>query len=150
MRGRPGQPRRSLVRMGLLGEVREHCARVAAAARSVRIELDRPDAFERVAAPALDPERHYLEGPPEAVASYLLTLDSVNFGSGWFPTLRKRPGCSGYFTVAWALADRFRSQGPWSNAELRSIEATELAAVLGQDPAHELVGLYAQALRQLG
>ncbi len=42
---------------------------------------------------------------------YMLTLDAINFGSGWFPTLRKRPGCSGYFTVAWALADRFRARG---------------------------------------
>ena len=41
----------------------------------------------------------------------MLALDSINFGSGWFPTLRKRPGCSGYFTVAWALADRFRAAG---------------------------------------
>src|SRR5918995_7016840 len=150
MRGRPGQPRRSLVRMGLLGEVREHCARVAAAARSVRIELDRPDGFERVAAPALDPERHYLEGPPEAVASYLLTLDSVNFGSGWFPTLRKRPGCSGYFTVAWALADRFRTAGAWSPAQLRGLSAADVAAVLGQDPGHDLMELYGEALRDLG
>ena len=57
------------------------------------------------------------------MAAYLLTLDAINFGSGWFPTLRKRPGCSGYFTVAWALADRFRERGPWSNAELAAIEA---------------------------
>ena len=52
----------------------------------------------------------------EDVAMYMLTLDSINFGSGWFPTLRKRPGCSGYFTVAWALADHFRSDGPWDAA----------------------------------
>ena len=44
------------------------------------------------------------------MAAYLLTLDTINFGSGWFPTLRKRPGCSGYFTVAWALSDRFRER----------------------------------------
>ena len=42
---------------------------------------------------------------------FTLTLDAINFGSGWFPTLRKRPGCSGYFTVAWALTDRFRADG---------------------------------------
>jgi hypothetical protein len=84
------------------------------------------------------------------VAAYLLTLDSINFGSGWFPTLRKRPGCSGYFTVAWGLADRFRGQGPWTPAQLRGLQAPEVASVLGQDPEHELMGLYAQALRDLG
>ena len=100
--------------------------------------------------PGLDPERHYLEGPREDVAAYLLTLDAINFGSGWFPTLRKRPGCSGYFTVAWSLADRFREHGPWPPAELARIQAAEVAAVLGQEPGHELMGLYADALRQLG
>src|SRR5436309_13050093 len=101
-------------------------------------------------APALDPERHYLEGSREDVASYLLTLDAINFGSGWFPTLRKRPGESGYFTVAWALADRFRKSGPWSNEELRAVDAATIVDVLGQDPDHELMALYARALNDLG
>jgi hypothetical protein len=98
----------------------------------------------------LDPERHYLEGSRGDVATYMLTLDSINFGSGWFPTLRKRPGSSGYYTVAWALADRFREHGPWSNAELSSLGADEVADVLGQEHGHELTGLYAEALNDLG
>ena len=101
-------------------------------------------------APALDPERHYLEGSVADVAAYLLTLDAINFGSGWFPTLRKRPGCSGYFTIAWALADRLRADGPWSQRELRAMGPAAVAHVLGQDPDHELMALYARALRQLG
>ena len=74
----------------------------------------------------------------------------MNFGSGWFPTLAKRPGCSGYFNVAWSIADRFRADGPWPAAELRTLRADELAAVLGQRRDHELMALYAQALRALG
>jgi hypothetical protein len=136
--------------VGLCDEVRRYCAEIAEGARWVRIETEGLDAIEPGEAPVLDPQRHYLEGSREDVTAYLLTLDAINFGSGWFPTLRKRPGCSGYFTVAWALADRFRREGPWSNADLRRIEAPEVAAVLGQDPAHELMGLYARALRQLG
>ncbi len=65
---------------------------------------------------------------------YTLTLDAINFGSGWFPTLRKRPGCSGYFTVAWALADRFRARGPWTAGRTARLDAGEVAAVLGQEP----------------
>src|SRR5207247_7001 len=84
------------------------------------------------------------------VASYLLVLDTINFGSGWFPTLRKRPGASGYFTIAWSLADRYRAHGPWTNAELRAMRTEELADVLGQPRDHELTALFAQALRQLG
>ena len=77
-------------------------------------------------------------------------LDSINFGSGWFPTLRKRPGMSGYFTVASSLADFWRSSGGWSVDELRALRAADVGAVLGQDPRHELMGLYAEALRDLG
>ena len=64
--------------------------------------------------PELDPGRHYLAGAPEEVAHFMLVLDSINFGSGWFPTLRKRPGMSGYFTVASALTDFWRASGRWS------------------------------------
>jgi hypothetical protein len=136
--------------MGLLDEVRESCAAIAASARHVQIDLDALADIGAAPAPELDPERHYLEGTPEDVAGYMLALDTINFGSGWFPTLRKRPGCSGYFTVAWALADRWRETGPLSRDELRQIDATTVATVLGQDPGHELMALYAAALRDLG
>ena len=136
--------------MTLLDEVRESCRAVASSARYVSIDLDAAVALAEAPPPALDPRRHYLEGPRGDVATYLLTLDAINFGSGWFPTLRKRPGCSGYFTVAWALADRFRAHGPWSNAELRALGTDEIAAVLGQERAHPLMRLYAEALRDLG
>ncbi len=43
---------------------------------------------------------HLLGAAAEATCAYWLTLDAVNFGSGWFPTLRKRDGRSGYHTVA--------------------------------------------------
>ncbi len=136
--------------MGLLDDVRRECAAIAARARWVRIELERLDGVEPGPPPQLDPERHFLEGSNVDVATYLLTLDAINFGSGWFPTLRKRPGCSGYYTVAWALADRFRAHGPWSAAELRALDAATVAEVLGQTPDHELMALYARALRELG
>lgn len=131
-------------------EVRASCAQVAARARSVRIDLEALETLEPGPAPELDRERHYLEGGPEDVTSYFLALDSINFGSGWFPTLRKRKGCSGYFTVAWALADRWREAGPWTNDELRRMRTEEIADTLGQPRDHELMALYAQALRDLG
>jgi Potential Queuosine, Q, salvage protein family len=134
----------------LCDEVRSGCAAIAAGAEHVRIDLDRVGTVEPGPPAALDPERHYLEGSPEDVAAYLLTLDAINFGSGWFPTLRKRPGCSGYHTVAWALADRFRAAGPWSSAELCALDAAAVAETLGQDAGHELMGLYARALNDLG
>ena len=136
--------------MGLCDEVRTRCAAIAEGARHVRIDLDRIGSVEPGPPPVLDPERHYLEGPREDVASYLLTLDAINFGSGWFPTLRKRPGMSGYYTVAWSLADWYRMNGPLSPADLRRLDADDVALMLGQDARHELMGLYADALRDLG
>jgi putative queuosine salvage protein len=141
--------------MSLSDQVRAACAEIAANARSVRIELDALAALDPGAPPELDAERHYLEGEPADVATYILALDAINFGSGWFPTLRKRRGpdgtaVSGYFTVAWGLADRFRALGPWTAAELRAMRTEEIADVLGQRRDHELMALFAQALRQLG
>src|SRR3954468_6863846 len=124
--------------MGLLDDVRSSCAAIAASARSVRIEAKGFPAIASGPAPVLDPEAHYLEGSRDDVIAYLLTLDAINFGSGWFPMLRKRPGTSGYFTVAWALADRFRAEGPWRAPELRQLDAAAVAAVLRQEPGHEL------------
>jgi hypothetical protein len=136
--------------MALCDDVRTSCARIAAGARHVSIDAEALGEVLPARPPALDPVRHYLEGSEPDVATYLLTLDAINFGSGWFPTLRKRQGCSGYFTVAWSLADRFRAHGPWSAAQLRTMRADELADTLGQRRDHELMALYAQALRSLG
>ena len=136
--------------MPLTDQVREGCCSIAESARFVSIDLDRLEELEPGPPPELDADRHYLEGTPEDVADYMLALDTINFGSGWFPTLRKRPGCSGYFTVAASLADHWRSVGPWSPDELRALTGTEVASVLGQEPDHELMALYAEALRDLG
>src|SRR5262249_52886393 len=40
--------------------------------------------------------------------------------------------------------------GPWPAAELAAIAPAELADVLGQDPDHELMALYAESLCDLG
>jgi len=146
--------------MPLLEEVRSTCAELAAHARWVRIDegaLAGEELAELAApgpAPALDPVRHYLEGEPADVADYLLALDAINFGSGWFPTLRKRLDSgrpvSGYYTVAWALADHVRAAGPPTPAWLRAADTPTIARILDQPPDHELMSLYAQALRELG
>jgi len=103
--------------------------------------------------PGLDPAHHHL-GDADATLAFILTLDSVNFGSGYFPFLAKRPGLSGYLTIATNLKQRFESQGPWSAAELSALRASDCAAVLGQDLAvpevAELMGLFATALNDLG
>ncbi len=122
--------------MQLLDEVRARCRAIAETARFVAIDLD---AWS-------DPPPAGPAAVPAGGADHLLQLDAINFGSGWFPTLRKRPGLSGYRTVEAALGEH----GPWGNAELRALEAADVAAVLGQDADHPLMRLYAEALRDLG
>jgi hypothetical protein len=85
--------------VSLTDDVRASCRSIAEHARHVQIDPDRLAELEPGEPPTLDAERHYLEGATDEVADFMLVLDSVNFGSGWFPTLRKRPGMSGYFTI---------------------------------------------------
>jgi hypothetical protein len=136
--------------MGLSDDVRRHCAQVAADAQSVRIDLEALGTVEPAEPPELDPQVHYLEGTPADVAQYLVALDAINFGSGWFPMLDKRPGLSGYFTVAWNMSDHWRAEGPWTSADLRAMSTEGIAAVLRQPADLELMNLFAQALRELG
>ena len=130
----------------MTGAIREAAARVAARARSVRIVGDAIEPYaatlESESPPAPD-----LEGATlEERAAFSLTLNAINFGSGWFPTLRKVDGKSGYRTVEAGL----RAHGPWSADELAAMTAEEVADATAQHPAHELMGHYARHLRELG
>ena len=133
--------------MALPDDLRAACARVAADARSVRVV---EDAVERYAAtlPAGSPPAPDLApgSSDEERAAFSLQLNAVNFGSGWFPTLRKPPGLSGFRTVEAGL----RTRGPWTAAELRRLDPAAVAATFGQDPEHELMALFAAALNELG
>src|SRR2546430_2133128 len=145
--------------MGLLDDVRTQAAATANSARFVSIDASAIDAYAQslplalASAARLDPATHYA-GEPEATQAYVVTLDAINFGSGYFPHLRKRAGMSGYFTVASSLKDLWESRGPLSARDLGGLSAEECARVFGQsleDPAvAELMSLFAQALNDPG
>jgi len=140
---------------GLPHRLREACASVAERAEHVRVHRDRVPAYAAslpldVPPAALDPAAHLTEGDREQLAAFWLTLDAINFGSGWFPTLRKRGGRSGYYTIAGAVRRRFDGRGAWSADELVEIDAAEVAQTLGQAADHELMALFARSLGDLG
>ena len=133
----------------LCEEVRRHCADVARTARFVRIA--RPEQRYAPGRAGLDPGVHLLDAPDEERARYVLVLDAVNFGSGWFATMEHEPGEDLTTTMSRRLTEHARSRGGvWTAAELRAATARQVASVLGQPAGHELMGLYAEALRQLG
>jgi hypothetical protein len=144
---------------GILGHVRDSCRWVAERARFVRIDGERIPEYaaslpiERVMLPEHDAATHYLGHGDDTVA-FFLTLDAINFGSGYFPHLHKRPGMSGYFTIAASLNDHFAARGPLPPEHLAHITAADCAALFGQDlavePIRELMGHFAAALRDLG
>lgn len=140
--------------MSLTDDVRANAARVAEASKYVRICEDRLAAYarslplEEARAPELDPATHYL-GEPDETLAYVIALDAINFGSGYFPHLQKRPGMSGYFTVAGSLKDAW----PLSVSELQRLTREDCARIFGQAGAdadvQELMSLFAGALNDL-
>jgi hypothetical protein len=144
--------------VSLFDEIRAAAAEVTRRAASVAVDgaaleqLAEGLARERPPPPGLDPAHERLGGSSETVA-FVITLNAINFGSGWFPALRKRPGLSGYLTVATALRDRFAARGPWTADELSRLGAEECARLFCQEGvpmARELMELFARALSDLG
>lgn len=143
----------------LLDQVRAACKTVAERATYVRINTDRIASYaaslpiEKAVLPEHDPQSHYL-GRGEDTAAFFLILDSINFGSGYFPHLKKRRGRSGYFTVAGCLNDRFKKHGPLSAIELTRLTADDCCVIFQQDPdnrvTNELMQFFAKALNDLG
>src|SRR5918997_6712328 len=124
--------------------VRAACKAVAEGASFVRIDRELAPSYavslplDQATAPALDPNRHYFGDRDDTVA-FFLTLDAINFGSGYFPHLRKRPGMSGYFTVAASLTDYYRERGPLSARELTRLTTEDCTKIFGQEPNNEPV-----------
>jgi hypothetical protein len=135
--------------------IRTRCAAVAERAVHVDIDLG---ALHRLAAslapdePPLLPEERPT-GDADAMAAEVVVWNAVNFGSGWFPELRKRDGLSGARSLAEALADHVATFGVPSAAALAEADAVFCAEVFGQPhpgPVDELLDLFARAWRDLG
>jgi putative queuosine salvage protein len=129
---------------------------VASLARFVHVDEDRLDTFaaDLFANPWPRPTPPV---PPtwgeQTLVAWVLTFAAVNFGSGWFPHLRKLAGRSGSITLMTRLAERFVAEGPLPPARLADINARECADIFGQDmapPVDELMRLFAKGFQDLG
>ncbi len=159
MSARPASTGEVRVRETLFDRIRSGAAEVTRRARDVRIDDEKLAALARQLAcdssppEDLDPMHHFTGSPAKALA-FTIALDAINFGSGWFPVLRKRAGLSGYRSIATACRESVEAGDPWTGAWLRGATPESLAGMLGQDPAQpevaELMVLFASAWRELG
>jgi len=149
----------SEIEIALTEQVRSACNAVADRSTHVHINYDHVASYasllpiEQAQSPELDPQSHYLNHGDDTAAFFLI-LDTVNFGSGYFPLLRKRPGMSGYFTVAHSLNDFYKDHGPLTAEELTHLTIEDCTGIFAQDPANkavaELMQLFTTALNDLG
>jgi len=140
----------------IFDRIRSSCAAVAERSTHVKIDLDRLHGFAAdldTTPPNPDPGQVRI-GDDESTAAFVLTLDSINFGSGYFPWLEKRPGMSGYHTIATSLRDFVDADGQITVARLADMSPSACASIFGQSLDHtmqaELMGLFSQALIDLG
>ena len=139
----------------MLEDIRGACEQVAGRSHHVHLVDDAIPALaaslaeEGLGTDPEDPAHTAVGASDEDRARFVLALDAVNFGSGWFPVLRKAPGASGYHTIAGALRDRGgvtvdemqAATGPW---------CAELFGQAGNDEVADLMELFAQSWAQLG
>jgi hypothetical protein len=141
----------------LFSTIRQRCAEVAAAARHVAIDHTAIEPYAQTLAPHIGPlahtAEHHLLGRGDDTLAFFVILDTINFGSGYFPHLKK-DGASGYFTVAKRLRQHCEAHGIPPPTVLRRWIAQDCARIFRQDladpDAQELMQLFALALNALG
>jgi hypothetical protein len=141
----------------LFPRIRNSCAEVAAGGRWVAIDHATIEPYAemlaRHIAPLAHTAEHHLLGRGDDTLAFFVVLDTINFGSGYSPHLRK-DGASGYFTVAKRLRQHCETHGIPTAAELARWSAQDCARMLAQDLAsphvQELMWLFALALNRLG
>jgi hypothetical protein len=139
----------------LFDHIRAACATVAGRAARVAIDdgaVDRLATTLAVEDPPLLPEERP-SGDDETMATEVVVWNAVNFGSGWFPVLRKREGLSGARSLAEALADHVAGSGAPTTEWLIEADALTCAEVFGQPnpgPVDDMLDLFAQAWHDLG
>lgn len=150
------------VQSTVLDDVRQGFATVAQMAQHVRINHDRIAGYAASLQPlakddVFDTKHHYI-GTLEETASYVLTLDSINFGSGYGPYLVEegweRVDNSLYYTIATRLKDYFETHGVLSAEQLLQISVDDCCRILGLNKngfySREMAFLCAQSLQSLG
>lgn len=144
----------------IFDRLRAGFARVAALATHVRIDEDRLAAYARDLSslpppPVFDTAHHYV-GSPEDTAAYVLTLDAINYGSGYKAALAAEGWDviegSIYYSVSVRLKRAFETQ-PLTARDLAGMTPDRVRDILAlpEGPQSMRVSaLFADGLRDLG
>jgi hypothetical protein len=104
----------------------------------------------------LDETHHYIGGM-EDTAGYILTLDAINFGSGYKPDLAAEGWDmlegSIYYMVSTQLKRHFEQQGPLTPAQCAALTVADMKAMLKLPDgprSNEFAQLCAASLNELG
>lgn len=144
--------------LSIFDRIRGQSAFVMAEAGDVHINEDRIENYTQEildlypAMPDMSDDWHLIDRQnPEAMYLYVLILDSINFGSGYFEAVRPYKGMSGYALVASCLKQAFQQKGWDQIAVLSSLTAEDCAAVFHQDitqlEIHHLMGLFVWSIQ---
>lgn len=122
----------------ILDDVREGFALVATQAQFVRIHTEMLADYAAGLKPLPDDKTfdadHHYQGDAEQTAAFVLTLDSINFGSGYKDDLAAEGWevfeDSIYFSLSTRLKRRFESEGPFSADRLAVMKGKDCAALL--------------------
>lgn len=99
-------------------------------------------------------EQSWYLGSYQGALAFVLVVDYLNFGSGYFRHLRKDSSGSGYLTFARGLVKYFQSNWPFRPSDLTALEPNDFVTILGQhDPDVQLsylTSLLAKSANELG
>jgi hypothetical protein len=147
--------------MSLQQDIRQKCAWVVSQAEHVHIAEDRILDYalslhrQYPAIPDINHDWHLIDpARPDMTAMYILALDTINFGSGYFHHLQPRNGLTGYAMVATALKEAFLQRDLGTTEALLRLTPKDCADIFGQDIRQpdilELMTLFADSLHVTG
>jgi hypothetical protein len=145
--------------ISIFDKIRSSCALVAEKSRYVKINHELISSYAQslpldiALNPIMDEANHFV-GSHAETAAFFFILDSINFGSGYFPYLKRFEAKTGYFTVSFLLSEYFRKFGPLKCEQLINLTPEFVAEIFHQDcdcaEIMELMHLFSDAFRELG
>ncbi len=144
-----------------IADIELACAWVAGQAADVKINRDKIHDYvqfivaEYPVITALDVDNHYVSGDREKTAAYVLALDSINFGSGYFAIAKEVGIDLEYAVIARGLKNSFEKGAFTTPEEWIRLAAEDfsrmLSVPLGRDPRlDELLHNFSAHLRATG